>query len=112
MYGIVTNKYFEYAEPLVKSFPELKNIKIIICPDHVTKSKPDPEGILLACDELNVKPNETVYLGDHQNDLKAGLSAGTKIIGCQYGYSLQDDLNNSFDCPFVKSVSEIITNID
>ncbi|MAR94873.1 MAG: phosphoglycolate phosphatase [Gammaproteobacteria bacterium] len=112
MYGIVTNKYYEYAEPLVKSFPQLKNIKIIICPDHVSNSKPDPEGILLACKKLNVRPEETVYLGDHQNDLKAGLSAGTKIIGCQYGYSLQKDLSNYFDCPFVKKVSEIILNID
>ena len=112
MYGIVTNKFFEYTEPLVNSFPELKNIKIIICPDHVKNSKPDPEGILLACKKLNVRPEETIYLGDHPNDLKAGLSAGTKIIGCLYGYSLQKNSNELSDYHFVEEVSEIISKID
>ena len=91
MYGIVTNKYFEYADPLVKSFIELKNIKIMVCPDHVSISKPNPEGILLACKRLNVSPEKTIYLGDHLNDLKAGISAGTTTIACLYGYSLQKD---------------------
>ena len=112
MYGIVTNKFFKYTEPLVNSFPELKNIKIIICPDHVKNSKPDPEGILLACKKLNVRPEETIYLGDHPNDLKAGLSAGTKIIGCLYGYSLQKNSNELSDYHFVEEVSEIISKID
>ena len=112
MYGIVTNKFFKYTEPLVNSFPELKNIKIIICPDHVKNSKPYPEGILLACKKLNVRPEETIYLGDHPNDLKAGLSAGTKIIGCLYGYSLQKNSDELSDYHFVEEVSEIISKID
>ena len=52
MYGIVTNKFFEYADPIVRSFPQLNDLKILICPDHVTISKPDPEGILLACEYI------------------------------------------------------------
>ena len=112
MYGIVTNKFFEYTDPLVNSFPELKNIKIIICPDHVKTSKPDPEGILLACNKLDIKPEETIYLGDHPNDLRAGLSAGAKIIGCLYGYSLEKNSNELFDCHFVEEASEIISKID
>ena len=85
MYGIVTNKFFEYADPIVRSFPQLNDLKILICPDHVAISKPDPEGILLACNKLNVRTDETVYLGDHENDLRAGISAGGKVIGCLYG---------------------------
>ena len=91
MYGIVTNKFFEYADPIVRSFPQLNDLKILICPDHVAISKPDPEGILLACNKLNVRTDETVYLGDHENDLRAGISAGAKVIGCLYGYSLSID---------------------
>ena len=91
MYGIVTNKFFEYADPIVRSFPQLNDLKILICPDHVAISKPDPEGILLACNKLNVRTGETVYLGDHENDLRAGISAGAKVIGCLYGYSLSID---------------------
>ena len=112
MYGVVTNKYFEYAEPIIKSFKELRNLKVIICPDHVSISKPDPEGILLACKKLNVAPDNTIYLGDHLNDLIAGQAAGTKVLGCLYGYSLDEKILKSHDYTYVNNVSEIISHID
>lgn len=87
-YGIVTNKPNDYAEPLINNFDLFNDCKILVCPDHVKISKPNPEGILLACNKLSVLPEKTIYLGDHNNDLKAGVSAGTKVIGCGYGYSL------------------------
>jgi len=112
MYGVVTNKYFEYAEPIIKSFKELRNLKVIICPDHVSISKPDPEGILLACKKLDVAPDNTIYLGDHLNDLIAGQAAGTKVLGCLYGYSLDEKILKSHDYTYVNNVSEIISHID
>ena len=112
MYGVVTNKYFEYAEPIIKSFKELRNLKVIICPDHVSISKPDPEGILLACKKLDVAPDNTIYLGDHLNDLIAGEAAGTKVLGCLYGYSLDEKMLKSHDYTYVNNVSEIISHID
>ena len=90
-YGIVTNKPFDYAEPLINYFDELKNCKALVCPDHLQNSKPSPEGILLACKKIGVDPKESVYIGDHPNDLIAGKNAGTKTIGCLYGYSLDKD---------------------
>tara|TARA_X000000368_G_scaffold415680_1_gene407917 strand:- start:1735 stop:2397 length:663 start_codon:yes stop_codon:yes gene_type:complete len=112
IYGVVTNKFNEYAEPIISSFPELQNNKILVCPDHVSISKPNPEGILLACNKLKVNPEDALYLGDHVNDLKAGLAAGTDIIGCLYGYSLKETDINNFECKSVKSISEIIPNIN
>ena len=90
-YGIVTNKPFDYAEPLINYFDDLKNCRTLICPDHLQNSKPSPEGILLACKKIGVDPKESVYIGDHPNDLIAGNNAGTKTIGCLYGYSLDKD---------------------
>ena len=87
----MTNKPFDYAEPLINYFDELKNCKALVCPDHLQNSKPSPEGILLACKKIGVDPKESVYVGDHPNDLIAGKNAGTKTIGCLYGYSLDKD---------------------
>ena len=111
-YGVVTNKFYKYAKPVLDSFSELKNIKTIVCPDHVQISKPDPEGILLACKYLSIAPEETIYLGDHPNDLKAGLAAGTRILGCSYGYSLEEIFLKENDYPFVNEVSEVISNLN
>ena len=111
-YGVVTNKFFKFANPIINSFSELKNIKVLICPDHVKISKPDPEGILLACKKLNTNPLNTIYLGDHLNDLEAGLSAGVKILGCVYGYSLDEDTLNKLNYPFIKDISEIYSHLN
>ena len=110
-FGIVTNKYHEYTDPIIKSFPQLRNLKIVVCPDDVSVSKPDPEGIFLACKKLGVSPKQTVFLGDHQNDLKAGISAGANVIGCLYGYSLSEIDKKIYDCKFVNTASEIISKI-
>ena len=106
-YGIVTNKPFDYALPLVNYFKELSGSKVLICPDHLKESKPSPEGILLACKKIGVLPSNTVYIGDHPNDLIAGKRAGTKTIGCLYGYSLSKNENYK-DSVIVKEASQII----
>ena len=111
IYGIVTNKYREYADPIIDSFTQLKNIKIVVCPDDVSISKPDPEGIFLACKKLNVSPSEVIFLGDHHNDLIAGISAGVFVIGCLYGYSLSEASKKMYDCEYVNEVNEIISKI-
>ena len=109
-FGIVTNKPLEYARPVIENFIELDNCKVLVCPDHVNKIKPDPEGILQACSKLSIDPSKTIYIGDHPKDLEAGISAGTKTIGCRYGYSLADC--KFFDgADLVDSAQEIISLI-
>jgi 2-phosphoglycolate phosphatase len=107
-YGIVTNKPFDYAEPLINYFNELKNCRTLICPDHLKNSKPSPEGILLACKKIGVNPLDSVYIGDHPNDLIAGKNAGTKTIGCLYGYSL--DKNETYSGSILVNKADEIIN--
>lgn len=107
-YGIVTNKPFNYAEPLINYFNELKNCRTLICPDHLKNSKPSPEGILLACKKIGVNPLDSVYIGDHPNDLIAGKNAGTKTIGCLYGYSL--DKNETYSGSILVNKADEIIN--
>lgn len=85
-WGIVTNKPEFYTLAILEQLPLSPTPATIICPDHVTKTKPDPEAISLACLELGVEPKDTVYIGDHLRDIEAGLSAGTTTIAATYGY--------------------------
>ena len=86
VYGIVTNKPLEYAKPIIEFFDELRDCKILICPDHLRKTKPDPEGINLACDKLDINQNFACYVGDHDVDIAAGLAANVPVFACEYGY--------------------------
>jgi phosphoglycolate phosphatase len=111
VYGIVTNKPFEYAKPIIEFFDELRDCKILICPDHVRKAKPDPEGINLACNNLDISPKLACYVGDHDVDIAAGLAANVPVFACEYGYGSFKKLSQSNEIR-VKDPREIIQLIE
>jgi N-acetyl-D-muramate 6-phosphate phosphatase len=88
-FGVVTNKPLIFAQPIIENEPAFKHCQTLICPDHLSAIKPDPEGILKGCKNLNIQPEECVYVGDHIKDLQAGLNAGAQVIACYFGYSLE-----------------------
>ena len=103
---------FSFSKGTIHSnFIELNNSKILICPDNLKNIKPDPEGVLLACSKLNINPSETIYIGDHQKDLEAGLNAGCKVIGCRYGYSINEN-TNTYNADLINTPEEIISLIE
>ncbi|WP_151703993.1 HAD-IA family hydrolase [Nitrincola alkalilacustris] len=85
-WGIVTNKPSLYTLPILEGLQLQSRCGSVICPDHVSKTKPDPEGLLMACRELNAEPGRSVYIGDHRRDIEAGQAAGMITIAAAYGY--------------------------
>jgi N-acetyl-D-muramate 6-phosphate phosphatase len=89
-WGIVTNKPSRFALPLVKKFSALQNSAVVICSDQLSNSKPDPEGILLACEKMQCDPAQVIYVGDHPKDVQAASAAGAMSIGVRWGYIPED----------------------
>ncbi|WP_461538512.1 HAD family hydrolase [Spongorhabdus nitratireducens] len=85
-WGIVTNKPERHTLGLMHRLQRLQASQVLICPDHVQQSKPDPEGLLIAAERLGCKPENCVYIGDHLRDVEAGLNAGMLTIAVHYGY--------------------------
>lgn len=85
-WGIVTNKPRKYSEPLLKALGLDNGISSLVCPDDVTHSKPHPEPMFKACEEMNVNSESCLYVGDHARDIKAGKNANMQTIAAAYGY--------------------------
>lgn len=85
-WGIVTNKPSAYTLPLMSRLALPFTPGAIVCPDHVTHTKPHPEPLWLACKQLGHAAAEAVYLGDHIRDIEAGQAAGMTTISCGWGY--------------------------
>lgn len=83
-WGIVTNKYTRYSEPLIRKM----NLQpdVLVCPEDVEHSKPAPDALLHACAKLGCTPDETLYVGDHQRDIECGKSAGSLTAVANWGY--------------------------
>lgn len=86
IWGVATNKPVRYAGPIMQQLGLAQRSAVLVCPDHVSRSKPDPEMILLACAKMGVEPAATLFIGDDERDIEAGRAAGCKTAAVTYGY--------------------------
>jgi 2-phosphoglycolate phosphatase len=85
-WGIVTNKPRRFSTSLLKKLNLETRLSSLVCADDVKNPKPNAEPMLKACQELNIKPEDCLYVGDHQRDIDAGKNANMKTIAAAYGY--------------------------
>ena len=95
-WGIVTNKPRWLSEALLKALALEQRCAVLVCPEDVKQTKPDPEPMYLAANKIDIAPSEIIYVGDHPRDIDAGRNAGMYTILAAYGYlpmQYKDDLN-------------------
>lgn len=100
-WGVVTNKPSQYAAPLLSALGLAQRCSALVCPDHLARRKPDPEGLLLACRQLGLEPSQAIYAGDHRRDIEAGRAAGMRTVACGYGYVHRDDAPETWGADWV-----------
>ena len=91
IWGVVTNKPVRFAQPIMEQLGLAERSALLICPDHVKNSKPDPEPLILACKMLDLDPASVLFVGDDLRDIESGRDAGTKTAAVTYGYIHPDD---------------------
>jgi phosphoglycolate phosphatase len=69
--------------------------------------KPDPEGALTLLDETGARPEESVMIGDSQNDVLTAQNAGMFSLGVTYGFSPESLKIHPPDV-LVDSVAELV----
>ncbi len=76
--GVITLAKKWYIEKMIKQTGLNKYFQSVISCDDVKNPKPDPESVNLACKNLNVSPQDTLFVGDARGDILMGKSAGCK----------------------------------
>jgi phosphoglycolate phosphatase len=85
-WGIVTNKPRWLSEALLKALNLTERCAVLVCPEDVSKTKPDPEPMYLAAKHIQIQPEDCIYVGDHPRDIDAGRHALMYTILAAYGY--------------------------
>lgn len=85
-WGIVTNKPRWLSEALLKALNLTDRCAVLVCPEDVSKTKPDPEPMYLAAKHIQIQPEDCIYVGDHPRDIDAGRHAQMYTILAAYGY--------------------------
>ena len=110
-WGIVTNKPEKYSVRLLEKLALSSRCSVLVCPDHVSETKPHPEPIFLALERLGVNSERTVYLGDHIRDIQAAKNADVIAIAAAYGYLAADAKVEEWYADFILQSSEQTTSL-
>lgn len=70
--------------------------------------KPDPAGILAVIDELGVRPEECLYVGDGETDMQGGRAAGCVTVGVTWGFRTRDVLEAYHPDYMIDSMEDLI----
>lgn len=80
----------------------------------MTRTKPDPEPMYLAAQQLQLAAEDCIYVGDHPRDIDAGRNAKMYTILAAYGYlplQYKDDLTAWQADYIVNTVNELHQHI-
>ncbi|MBP9722431.1 MAG: HAD-IA family hydrolase [Gammaproteobacteria bacterium] len=113
-WGIITNKLVSLTDPIIKLF-ELDKLQCqtVVCADTTAHAKPHPAPMLKACENINVKPENCIFIGDALTDIQAGQAVNMQTILAAYGYIPYDqDINTWGADKTIQSPSELLELLD
>ncbi len=109
-WGIVTNKPRWLSESLLKALNLTERCAVLVCPEDVKNTKPDPEPMYLAAKQIEIAAEQCIYVGDHPRDIDAGRAAQMYTVLAAYGYlplQYKDDLDAWHADSIVQNIDEL-----
>lgn len=109
--GVLSNKFDAAAQSVItEHFPGVFDIVRGECED--IPRKPDPRGLEYMMRQLDVLPEQTVYVGDSPSDIATAQAAGVVSVGVAWGYRSAADLEAAGATRIATEPSEIIVDGD
>ena len=106
--SLLTTKGQDQAEKIINHFILGKYFDLVTGRRNGIAHKPSPEPLLLICNELNIKPEETLMVGDTELDIACGKNAGTKTCGVTYGYRTKNYIQEQRPDLIIDSAKELL----
>ncbi|MCR5041836.1 MAG: HAD hydrolase-like protein [Clostridia bacterium] len=102
----VTNKQQDAAESVARKYFGGR-LRLVIGDNGVRRLKPAPDGVLEVMKALELRPDEVVFAGDGETDVKTGLAAGVRTIACLWGFRSAEQLRAAGATEFASSPEEL-----
>ena len=108
--GCITNKVESIAFKIIDHF--FGGMDVVYGQVDGVPNKPDPLLTLKALDELNIKPQECLFVGDSDVDMQTAINSGCVGVGVLWGFRDEAELRANGAKFIVSEASEILEIID
>lgn len=108
--AIVTNKAKAIADKLCGACFDESMLDVVISDHPGMVLKPAPDELIKLMQHYGVKPEETLYCGDHTIDMVTGKNAGAKAVGVTWGFHTAEALRKA-GADFIADVPSDIVDI-
>lgn len=109
--AIVTTKLNSRIQSIFKKFDALELIDVIVGVENVEKTKPHPEGLFLALNQLLCEKEDAVYVGDSHVDAKAAENAEIDFIGVLTGTTTKKDFEKYKNIRICSNIKEVFNTV-
>ena len=104
--AILSNKaHLNTVEVVEHFFPRVFQAVLGMRPD--VPAKPDPAGALEIAGSFSLKPEQCLYLGDSDVDMKTAVAAGMYPVGVSWGYRAVRELQKAGAAEIINSPEEL-----
>jgi phosphoglycolate phosphatase len=105
--SLLTTKNQDQAEKIIEFFSLGKYFSFIMGRRDGIGYKPSAEPLLFICKELNIRPKDTLFVGDTELDIICGKSANALTCAVTFGYRQKQKLQEHSPNFIINNLSEL-----
>jgi len=110
--AILTNTNREVIEAILEKYKVDSFFDIVVTRNETKVLKPNPKGLLLISESLNVPTHKIVFIGDSIIDMQTAVNAKAHAWGFVGGVSSDNDLREAGAELVIRNLKEIKTIFD
>lgn len=106
--GVVSNKVESVVRKGLDLFDFGKYFDVVICKEQMDNPKPDPDGLMKACKQLERYHDNLVYVGDAPGDVKAARAISAFSVGVIFDKERAENMKNAQPCAMISTWKQLI----
>lgn len=93
--AVLSNKPHDFTQLCVDRLLDGHAFDMVVGVSDAVPPKPEILGARHICKELGLSPEQCLYLGDTDTDMKTGKAAGMFTVGCTWGFRTAEELRDN-----------------
>jgi phosphoglycolate phosphatase len=93
--GVLSNKPHEHTVPMVRELFNRWRFAAVEGFREKDRAKPDPRSVWDIVETMKLEPENVIFVGDSDTDMKTAVNARCLPVGATWGYRDREDLWNA-----------------